>query len=74
MIKLTQTIWARIGFSIEVSEDEKEKWTVNPEQMFKQALESGKAKPDGDSYFPTDLSQNKIFFGLRTEENEIGWN
>lgn len=64
-------IWARLGVTVFVSEDEREDWLKNPNAMFKKALKEGRVKLDGDTYFPEEANENIDYFG--ENYNEIGW-
>lgn len=54
----THKLWARVGCTIYATEEEAKQIADNPEQFMAEALLTGRAKVDGDTYFPEDVNEN----------------
>lgn len=62
----TYKLWARVGMTVEVTEDEKEMFLQNPEKYIKENLNTDKVRMDGETYFPVDNEDN-CFIGVSEE-------
>ena len=51
--------WARIGFTVEMTEDDLEMFKKFPAKKMRELIRDGKAYPDGTSYFP-DEGENVV--------------
>lgn len=56
-----QTIWLRLGVSIDVTGEDPKDWEQMPRVMLKQALIDGRVKLDGNTYSPPDLDNEDFF-------------
>jgi len=54
----TYKLWARVGMTVEVTEEEKERFLSNPEKFIQENLNTKKAYMDGETYFPSDGEDN----------------
>lgn len=54
----TYKLWARVGMTVEVTEEEKEEFLNNPETFVVKNLNNGKVYSDGEIYFPHDVADN----------------
>lgn len=54
----THKLWARVGCTVYVTEAEAQKIAKDPEGFMAEALLTGRAKVDGDTYFPETVNEN----------------
>jgi hypothetical protein len=69
------TLWARVGYTLEVPKEDVEEFGADPKAYFEKALKSGKAFMDGETYFPEEDEENlRAAVEVGKEDEELGWN
>lgn len=68
----TYELWARVGVTVAVREDEVEEFLQDQESFVIRQLAFGDAEFDGETYFPEEVEENKKFEDEHGHEC-LGW-
>lgn len=66
----TYELWARVGVTVNVPENEIEEFNKNQEAYVKKSLTNGSARVNGETYFPEDVKENEEFVN---KYGSLGW-